>query len=227
MPYIVGMDVVTGTDTSASSAGVDRLLGRHPPPDRARRRRQRRRDDLARARRASCCRCPAPRRCTSTTCAAAAHEEELVGRLPVRGRRAAQLPAARAPSARRASAGWRARGSSFLAADADELAASVPRLAATGRVSCALLLPLAERGEVEAVVMLVRRRQPRSFARAAVELARRARRSGRDRARARARARRGRHRRGHRLHEPPRDAPAPGRGDRPRRRAPAARCRAC
>ncbi|MHB8240815.1 MAG: GGDEF domain-containing protein [Solirubrobacteraceae bacterium] len=46
---------------------------------------------------------------------------------------------------------------SFLAADTDEFAASVPRLAATGEVSCALLLPLAERGEVEAVVMLVRR----------------------------------------------------------------------
>ena len=38
-----------------------------------------------------------------------------------------------------------------------ELAASVPRLAATGPVNCALLLPLAERGEVEAVVVLVRR----------------------------------------------------------------------
>ena len=48
-------------------------------------------------------------------------------------------------------------GRSFLAADARELAASVPRLAATGATSCALLLPLAERGEVEAVVMLVRR----------------------------------------------------------------------
>jgi diguanylate cyclase (GGDEF)-like protein len=48
-------------------------------------------------------------------------------------------------------------GQSFLAADTAEFAASVPRLAATGEVSCALLLPLAERGEVEAVVMLVRR----------------------------------------------------------------------
>src|ERR1035438_6680284 len=46
---------------------------------------------------------------------------------------------------------------SFLASDAAEFAASVPRLAATGAMSCALLLPLAERGEVEAVVVLVRR----------------------------------------------------------------------
>jgi len=48
-------------------------------------------------------------------------------------------------------------GHSFLAADADELTASVPRLAATGATSSALLLALAERGEVEAVVVLVRR----------------------------------------------------------------------
>src|SRR5271154_2146496 len=48
-------------------------------------------------------------------------------------------------------------GRSFLAANAEELDASVPRLAATGVMSCALLLPVAERGEVEAVVVLVRR----------------------------------------------------------------------
>ena len=59
---------------------------------------------------------------------------------------------------------------SFLAADAEEFAASVPRLAATGTVSCALLLPLAERGDVEAVVMLVRRASG-VFAPPAVELA--------------------------------------------------------
>jgi diguanylate cyclase (GGDEF)-like protein len=58
--------------------------------------------------------------------------------------------------------GWVAStGRSFLVADADELAASVPRLAlVSGRpapASCALLLPLAVRGEVEAVVLLVRR----------------------------------------------------------------------
>jgi diguanylate cyclase (GGDEF)-like protein len=51
--------------------------------------------------------------------------------------------------------GWVASsGRSFLAGDARELAASVPRLAAAGSSTCALLLPLAERGEVEAVVVL-------------------------------------------------------------------------
>jgi diguanylate cyclase (GGDEF)-like protein len=61
-------------------------------------------------------------------------------------------------------------GQSFLAAETAEFAASVPRLTATGEVSCALLLPLAERGEVEAVVMLVRR-VSEVFTPAAVELA--------------------------------------------------------
>lgn len=46
---------------------------------------------------------------------------------------------------------------SFLAADAEEFAASVPRLTATGQMSCVLLLPIVERSEVTAVVMLVRR----------------------------------------------------------------------
>ena len=46
---------------------------------------------------------------------------------------------------------------SFLAADSDEFAVSVPRLTVTGEVSCALLLPVVERAEVEAVVILVRR----------------------------------------------------------------------
>jgi diguanylate cyclase (GGDEF)-like protein len=46
---------------------------------------------------------------------------------------------------------------SFLAADAEEFAASVPRLTVTGEMSCVLLLPVIERSETEAVVMLVRR----------------------------------------------------------------------
>lgn len=62
-------------------------------------------------------------------------------------------------------------GRSFLAADGRELTASVPRLSATGAMSCALLVPLAERGEVEAVVILVRRISE-VFAPRAVELAR-------------------------------------------------------
>ena len=64
--------------------------------------------------------------------------------------------------------------------------------------------------------MLVRR-TAREPLRPALDRARdHARRPGRDGARAGARARRGGHRPGDRLHEPPRDAPAPGRGDRPR-----------
>ena len=62
-------------------------------------------------------------------------------------------------------------GQSFLAAASDEFAASVPRLTATGTLTCALLLPLAERGEVEAVVTLVRRVAD-VFTPPAVELAR-------------------------------------------------------
>jgi diguanylate cyclase (GGDEF)-like protein len=48
-------------------------------------------------------------------------------------------------------------GRSFLAADPEELASSVPRLSETGSVGGALLLPLTERGQVTAVVVLVRR----------------------------------------------------------------------
>src|SRR5947207_3069130 len=59
---------------------------------------------------------------------------------------------------------------SMLAADAREVAANVPRLAQAGAAGCALLVPLAERGEVEAVVMLVRRRGG-PFGERAVELA--------------------------------------------------------
>jgi diguanylate cyclase (GGDEF)-like protein len=62
-------------------------------------------------------------------------------------------------------------GQSFLAAASDEFAASVPRLTETGTVTCALLLPLAERGDVESVVMLVRR-ETEVFVPSAVELAR-------------------------------------------------------
>ncbi len=70
-------------------------------------------------------------------------------------------------------------GRSFLAADARELAVSVPRLALMGsepeRAACALLLPLAVRGEVEAVVVLVRRgrdgRGAEAFTGRSIELA--------------------------------------------------------
>ncbi|MFI5004497.1 MAG: diguanylate cyclase [Solirubrobacterales bacterium] len=49
-------------------------------------------------------------------------------------------------------------GQSVLAVGARELAASVPRVAAAGGAGCALLLPLTVRGEVEAAVVLARRR---------------------------------------------------------------------
>jgi diguanylate cyclase (GGDEF)-like protein len=73
-------------------------------------------------------------------------------------------------------------GRSFLAGDGDELAASVPRLALLdggaphrpGPTGCALLLPLTVRGEVEAVVLLARRRAEsftESFAERSIELA--------------------------------------------------------
>jgi diguanylate cyclase (GGDEF)-like protein len=66
---------------------------------------------------------------------------------------------------------WVARTArSFLATASDELQASVPRLAETGEMSSALLLPLTDRGEVRTVVVLVRR-VFEQFAANAVELA--------------------------------------------------------
>jgi diguanylate cyclase (GGDEF)-like protein len=61
-------------------------------------------------------------------------------------------------------------GRSFLAAEAQELAASVPRLVETATPSCALLLPVAVRAEVEAVVILVRS-GPEVFTERSVEVA--------------------------------------------------------
>jgi diguanylate cyclase (GGDEF)-like protein len=60
---------------------------------------------------------------------------------------------------------------SFLAADARELEASLPRLVATGKTSCALLLAIAVRGEVEAVVVLVRRERTEAYDERSIELA--------------------------------------------------------
>ena len=69
---------------------------------------------------------------------------------------------------------------SFLVADGSELATSLPRLAlvgsspkptgSSGPTSCALLLPLAVQGDVEAVVLLARRRAE-PFAERSIELA--------------------------------------------------------
>ncbi len=150
------MDVVTGTDTSASSSGVDRLLvgirnltaladsGGDA-------------DTMLRA---------LARELLSVPGADEVHIHHLL----VDGADGEELVAVYLPggigrlsylqsrSERPSGVSWVAstRGS-FLAADPGELAASIPRLAETGAVSCALLLPLAERGDVEAVVVLVRR----------------------------------------------------------------------
>jgi diguanylate cyclase (GGDEF)-like protein len=80
-------------------------------------------------------------------------EEELVAVYMFEGygRLSYELPRSERPPG----VGWVASsGRSFLAADESELSASGPRLAAAGLSSSALLLPLAERGEVEAVVVL-------------------------------------------------------------------------
>ncbi len=83
-------------------------------------------------------------------------EDDLVGvyMLQGHGRVSYLLPRSERPPGISWVAGT---GRSFLAADTDELQSTVPRLAVTGGMSCALLLPLAERSEVEAVVVLVRR----------------------------------------------------------------------
>jgi diguanylate cyclase (GGDEF)-like protein len=96
-------------------------------------------------------------------------EEELVAvyMFEGNGRLSYLLPRAERPPG----VSWVAStGRSFLAADDRELAASVPRLTATGATNCALLVPLAERGEVEAIVMLVRR-VAEAFGERSVELA--------------------------------------------------------
>jgi diguanylate cyclase (GGDEF)-like protein len=164
------MDVVTGTDTSASAAvGVDRLLAGirtlTAPADGAGDA-----DTLYRA---------LARELLSVIGA----DEIHVHHLAVEGEDQPELVAVYmfdgsgrlsyllARSERPPGVSWVANTRrSFLAAEPQELAASVPRLTATGPVSCALLLALADRGEVEAVVVLVRR-DAAAFAPAAVELA--------------------------------------------------------
>jgi diguanylate cyclase (GGDEF)-like protein len=162
------MNVATGTDTSALSADVDRLLGG-----------VRRLTVLAdaaadaeaifRALAAEILSVPGGEEVQIHHLAPPGEDEDVVavymfggeGKLSYLLQRAERPPGV----------SWVARsGRSFLAAASDELAASVPRLAETGAMSCALLLPLAERGEVEAVVVLVRR-SSEAFAPNAVELA--------------------------------------------------------
>ena len=163
------MDVVTGTDTSAaSSGGVDSVLAG-----------VRRLSLLADgARDADAVLRALARELLSSPGAEEVHvhhlgeddAEELVAvyMFDGDGRLSYLLPRAERPPG----VSWVAStGRSFLIADARELAESVPRLAATGATSSALLLPLAERGEVEAVVMLVRRSRG-AFDERSVDLAR-------------------------------------------------------
>ncbi len=156
MPYIVCMNVVTGTDTSTSSGGIDRLLAGI-------------RNLTALADSAGNAEAIFRMLARELLSAPGADEvrihhlavdgdarEDLVAvyMLDGVGRLSYLQPRAERPPG----VSWVANtGSSFVAADAEGLAASVPRLAETGPVSSALLVPLAERGEVEAVVVLVRR----------------------------------------------------------------------
>jgi diguanylate cyclase (GGDEF)-like protein len=162
------MDVVTGTDTSASSGGLGRLLAGI-----------RRLTALAdgatdseaifRALAGELLSAPGAEEVHIHHLAAPGEDEDLVAVYVFEGngRLSYLMPRAERPPG----VSWVAStGRSFMATDTDEFAASVPRLAATGAMSCALLLPLAERGEVEAVVVLVRR-VSEVFAPSAVELA--------------------------------------------------------
>ncbi|HEX3519145.1 MAG TPA: GGDEF domain-containing protein [Solirubrobacteraceae bacterium] len=161
------MDVVSGTDTSTAELGVDRLLAgirrlsaltdEATEPEAIYRGLARELLSVAGAEE------------VHIHHLAAADEDELVAvyMFAGEGRVSYLVPRSERPPG----VSWVASTrQSFLAAYADEFAVSVPRLTATGEVSCALLLGLAERGEVEAVVMLVRR-VSEVFTAAAVELA--------------------------------------------------------
>jgi diguanylate cyclase (GGDEF)-like protein len=163
------MDVATGTDTSAGSdEGIDRLLA-------GIRRLTALADSAAdtetifRALARELLLAPGAEEVHIHHLSASEDEDDLVAVYMFEGdgRLSYLLPRSERPPG----VSWVANtGRSFLAADTAELASSVPRLAATGTMSCALLLPLAERGEVEAVVVLVRR-VTEVFTPAAVELA--------------------------------------------------------
>jgi diguanylate cyclase (GGDEF)-like protein len=149
------MDVVSGTDTSTASvgvggllAGIRRLTALADSATDA--------DAIFRALARELLLVPGAEEVHIHHLAPPGAEEELVAvyMFAAEGRVSYLVPRAERPPG----VSWVAStGQSFLAAETAEFAASVPRLTATGELSCALLLPLAERGEVEAVVMLVRR----------------------------------------------------------------------
>ncbi|HEY4894546.1 MAG TPA: sensor domain-containing diguanylate cyclase [Solirubrobacteraceae bacterium] len=162
------MDVVSGTDTS-TSGGVDRLLAgirrlsvlADEASDAEAIYRSLARELLA---------VPGAEEVHVHHLAAAGEEDELVAVYLFAGeaRLSYLVPRAERPPG----VSWVAgTGQSFLAAASDEFAASVPRLTATGALTCALLIPMADRGEIEAVVTLVRR-VSEVFPPQAVELAR-------------------------------------------------------
>ncbi len=168
MPYIVGMEVVRGTDTSISPGGAGRVLAGirriSALADGAGNA-----DAMFRLLARELLSVPGAdevrihhlaREGTTEEDLVAVYMSGGVGRLSYLQPRAERPPGVSwVASTRR----------SFLAADPGELEASIPRLVHTGTVSAALLLALAERGEVEAVVVLVRR-QPDPFAAADIEL---------------------------------------------------------
>jgi diguanylate cyclase (GGDEF)-like protein len=150
----MGIGVVTGTDTSTTPAGGDSLLAgvrrlalfADGATDS---------ETVYRALARELLSMPGAEEVHVHHLSAPGVEEELVAVYMFEGygRLSYLLPRGERPPG----VSWVASGRSFLAADDRELAASVPRLAATGAMSCALLLPLPERGDVEAVVTLVRR----------------------------------------------------------------------
>ncbi len=162
------MDVLAGTDTLAPSAGVERLLGG-----------LRRLTALAdaatdaeaifRSLAGELLAVPGGEEVHVHHLATAAREDDLVAVYVFggEGRLSYLQPRAERPPGVNWVAGT---GRSFLAIAGEELEATVPRLTATGAMSCALLLPLSERGHVEAVVVLVRRLGER-FVPGAVEMA--------------------------------------------------------
>jgi diguanylate cyclase (GGDEF)-like protein len=155
MPYPPGMDVVSGTDTSAPSGGMERLLSgirrltalADGTADA---------DEIYRALARELLTVPGAEEIHVHHLAPSGVPDDLVDvyLFDGEGRVSYLVPRPERPPG----VSWVARARrSFLAADAEEFAASVPRLTATGPLSCVLLLPVVERSQVDAVVMLVRR----------------------------------------------------------------------
>jgi len=147
------MEVATGTDTSPPATGVDRLLA-------GIRRMTALADEAGGAE-------PIVRALAAELLAEPGGDEVQVHHLGGEEERVdvylfdagARIGYALPRAERPAGIGWVAStGQSFLASGPDELAASLPRLSRTGPIVGALLLPLSDRGEAEAVIVLVRRR---------------------------------------------------------------------